>query len=595
MDKNRHKLNINLIFSICKRSSQHLLGLCLLGLIASVSAQPQSVFNNSLNSGIDLNSLADQDFLPVKQAYRPHAWFDDSDLIIEWTIAPDYYLYKDRTFFTSASLQFQSAVFEQGDMIDDEFYEKPMEVYRQSTHMRLTNIRGADLLVIEAQGCADAGLCYPPTDFWFSIDSETQNIRYHQQQPEALMTAYAGDNLSTNTLLSGAVSSLLIALIMAFAGGLILNLMPCVFPVLTIKALEIASAADDFASRAKEATAYTAGILTTVITIAAILIAVRAGGAQVGWGFQLQSPAIVMALTALFFIVGLSFSGWIELGARLAGIGQSLTQQDRPLKSFFTGVLAMVVASPCSAPFMAVALGYAISQPAAVSLVVFVSLGLGMAAPMILLYMIPSINKLLPRPGPWMIRLKQFLAFPMYLTCIWLIWILIAQIGATGAAMTMAALCLLALAIWAYNRSESNWSKWVAAGSFFTALSLGFYAIEQTPTQRGAHQNFTVSALDNQIAGNRPVFVDVTADWCITCKFNESRVLYSTEIQTLFEREQVIYVVADWTNKNAEISALLDRYQRVGIPLYLYFAPGKRQPQILPQILTKKMLNALFI
>ena len=561
----------------------------------SVAGQAQKAVKEPLFSEskpLDLGSLTSTSFLPVKEAYQPDAWFEEQDLIIQWNIAPEYYLYRDRTFFSGVNLGEEGAVFEQGTLILDEFFQKEMVVYRHSTQMRMPNFAaenpGTSLLTIEAQGCADAGLCYPPTDFWFEIDAEQRSTLYAKQMPEFLNIS------SANTLVqSEEISNLFLAVIFAFVGGLILNLMPCVFPILAIKALKISNASESMSNRIKEAGAYTAGILTTVLLIAGIMLAIRAGGAQIGWGFQLQSPAVILALTSLFFIIGLSFSGWIEWGARFAGVGQRLTEDGKPLQSFFTGVLAMIVASPCSAPFMAAALGYAISQPASISLPVFASLGLGMATPLMLLYLLPGFASLLPKPGTWMATLKQFLAFPMYLTCIWLIWVFTAQVGATGAAFAMTGLCILAMTIWLYGKSETTPSRIVAFASLVVAALLMFGSLEQTPAKR-SDQSFTLAELDQQVGGAQPIFLDVTADWCISCQFNEQRVLHSPDIQKLFEQQKVIYLVADWTNANPEISQLLDRYQRVGIPLYLYFPPNRQVPVLLPQILSKRIVRQLF-
>lgn len=574
--------------------------LCLI----STFAKTQTASDNSLLSGnapLDLGSFTTNEFLPVKEAYQPDAWFEGDNLVIQWNIAPEYYLYRNRTFFAGDS-QYAEPQFAEGLLIHDEFFDKQMVVYRGSTEMRLPQYSGKGILTIEAQGCADAGLCYPPTDFWFDIDPQAKAAVYSENMPASLSTLSLSEpdsnssqtNITGDKFTEGQVSSLLLALLFAFAGGLILNLMPCVFPILAIKALKISTASESFALRAKEAGAYTAGILTTVLVIAGILITVRAGGSQVGWGFQLQSPAVILALTILFFVIGLSFSGLIEFGARFAGIGQNLTQEGKPLKSFFTGALAMIVASPCSAPFMAAALGYAISQPTAISLLVFTSLGLGMAAPLILLYLVPAFAAILPKPGAWMETLKQFLAFPMYLTCIWLIWVLIAQIGATGAALTMASLCLLTMAIWLYGKSGTALARAASAISLVVAALLAFGSLQQVASKPSISA-FSLTELDRQVGGDQPVFLDVTADWCITCKFNESRVLYSAEIEQLFEQQNVIYLVADWTNENPEITKLLDRYQRVGIPLYLYFAPNQSTPIVLPQVLTKEMMKELFI
>lgn len=567
--------------------------LLILSTLSSLSHSQNSFTETNV---LDLSGLSGSSFLPVKQAYQPDSWFDNGDLVIQWDIADGYYLYKDKTSFSGNSFEYEDAVFEESILIMDEYFGKEMATFRERTEMRLPNFTGSGILTIEAQGCADAGLCYAPTDFWFEIDSSSQSALYSVDMPAALVSAPSvNSSQSTGAGNNGSIDSFFLAIIMAFAGGLILNLMPCVFPVLAIKALKISTVSESFSSRAKEAGAYTAGILTTVMVIAGLMIGLRSGGAQIGWGFQLQSPTVVFALTALFFLIGLSFSGMINFGARFAGVGQSLTEEDKPLKSFFTGVLAMVVASPCSAPFMAAAMGYAISQPAYVSLVVFAALGLGMAAPLILLYMIPAVAASLPRPGAWMETLKELLAFPMYLTCIWLIWVLMAQVGATGAATAMAALCILTMAVWLYGRSDSSRSKVFAAISLVIAIVLSVSAIQQKegkPTSTAGSQ-FTLAALDSQ-TGNNPVFLDVTADWCITCKFNESRVLYTADIQELFAANEVIYLVADWTNENPEITQLLDRHQRVGIPLYLYYPAGKTTPEVLPQVLTKEMIRNLF-
>ncbi|MEQ9567554.1 MAG: cytochrome c biogenesis protein CcdA, partial [Pseudomonadales bacterium] len=287
------------------------------------------------------------------------------------------------------------------------------------------------------------------------------------------------------------------AIFWAFLGGLILNLMPCVFPVLTIKALQISNASESAAERTREALAYAAGILTTVLAIAAILIGIRGAGAQVGWGFQLQSPQVVLGLAALFLVIGFSFSGRLEIGARFAGIGQGLTEHGgKSLQSFFTGVLAMVVASPCSAPFMAAAMGYAITQPTFVSLLVFAGLGLGMAAPLVALYMIPALARMLPKPGQWMLRLRQILAWPMYLTALWLVWVLSAQVTSTGLIMAIASLFCLTIAIMLKESSLPGLKKIVQPAGYGLALALFVLASGQQKTlSQGEH--FKLAVLDS--------------------------------------------------------------------------------------------------
>lgn len=538
--------------------------------------------------GLNLESGASQGFLPVREVYRPTAHFEEDTLVILWQITPEHYLYRDRTFFFSDDIEFGQPVFEEGTVIDDEFYGKRMVVYREITEMRLPATSGSGHLRIEAQGCADAGLCYPPTDFWFEVDSQNKTATQLQSPP------VSDTSEAVDIPVMGSVNNLWMALFWAFLGGLILNLMPCVFPVLTIKALQISNASESAAERTREALAYAAGILTTVLLIAAILIGIRGAGAQIGWGFQLQSPLVVLGLAALFLLIGFSFSGRLEIGARFAGIGQGLTEQGgKSLQSFFTGVLAMVVASPCSAPFMAAAMGYAITQPTVVSLLVFAGLGLGMAAPLVALYMVPALARMLPKPGQWMLRLRQILAWPMYLTALWLVWVLSAQVTSAGLVMAIASLLCLTIAVMLKESSLPGLKKAVRPVGYILALVLfGLASVQQKPLSQGEH--FKLAVLDSVAGKDQPVFVDVTADWCITCKFNERRVLHTDEIEDLFAENGVIYLVADWTQENPEISGLLDRYQRVGIPLYLYFPPNSRKAEVLPQILSKEMLKDLF-
>jgi len=559
-----------------------------LGLLILLSLSFSGYAQDFNPSGLSFSTGSSQEFLPVREVYRPTAYFEGNQLVILWQIKPEHYLYRDRTFFFSAEIEFDEAIYEEGIIIDDEFYGKRMMVYRKATEMRLPGINGAGYLRVEAQGCADAGLCYPPTDFWFQVDATNQTASYLESPP-----ATPSSEVEVNQI-QNPVNSLWVAVIWAFLGGLILNLMPCVFPVLAIKALKISTASESPIERSREALSYTAGILTTVLGIAAILITIRGAGAQVGWGFQLQSPIVVLGLAALFLVIGFSFSGRLELGTGLAGMGQSLTEKGgKSFQSFFTGVLAMVVASPCSAPFMAAAMGYAITQPAFVSLLVFASLGLGMAAPLVAFYLVPGLTRLLPKPGNWMVRIRQILAWPMYLTALWLLWVLSAQITTQGLIMVLASLACLAAGILFKKSSIGESAKLVRRVFLGFALALFFLASNQ-PITLPQSEKFNLAILDSLIGNDQAVFLDVTADWCITCKFNERRVLHTEEMEALFELNEVIYLVADWTQENSDISALLNRYHRVGIPLYLYFPANSSQARVLPQILSKEIIRGLF-
>lgn len=552
--------------------------------------------------------FGEQSFLPVKEAFQPTISYEGSDLVVYWEIAPEYYLYQERFEVNAQGASITPLSFEPGLLKEDEYFQKMMEVYYNSTSVRVPDFNVSGQLELVAQGCADAGLCYEPTSYWFEVDPGSQaalpidapaQISSEQGvSSNAPVYQKSGFSLLIDELLASEYG-LLIAILLIFSGGIILNLMPCVFPVLAIKALKISTGSDSTAIRLKDSAAYTAGIVFTTLCIAGVMLILRAGGAQIGWGYQLQSPGVVTFLIYLFFVVGLSFSGWIMFGARFAGAGQNLVAEGKPFQSFFTGALAMIVASPCSAPFMAIALGYAVGQPAPVALLVFAFLGIGMAFPLVLLNSSPALAKRLPRPGPWMETFKEFLAFPMYLTSAWLLWVLIAQVGATGATLVVAGLCTLAAMFWGFKQQDSKVAAVFAMIMLLSTSALVWKGVTyEEPIPAGGSstsEQFVLSRLDAQVGGNSPVFLDVTADWCITCKFNESRVLYTDEVQEMFAEKNVIYLVADWTNDNPDISALLDRYNRVGIPLYLYFPAGSSEAQILPQILTKDIMRSVLL
>ena len=562
-----------------------------LGLIANAA---------TISHAQDLEFLAEeifgeQDFLPVREAFQPSISFDDSDLVVNWYVEPEYYLYQERLEVKANGQNFDAPIFEAGVTRNDEYYGRLVEVYYEPTSFRVPNFEYSGDLELVSQGCAEAGLCYAPTSYWFSIDSNNQQAT--AIDAPAQPSGSSGSTAATSGTSAGSIGpevGFFAAILMAFAGGIILNLMPCVFPVLAIKALKVSSGGDSAIVRLKDSAAYTAGIVLTTLSIAGAMLILRAGGAQIGWGFQLQSPVVVTLLMYLFFVVGLSFSGWILFGARFAGAGQNLVAEGKPFQSFFTGVLAMVVASPCSAPFMAISLGYAVSQPAWVALLIFAFLGIGMAFPLVLINSVPALSRRLPKPGAWMETLKEVLAFPMYLTSAWLLWVLIAQVGATGAALAVAGLCTLAAMFWGMKQQGSR-----AATAFSLAMLISTGAFlwqgitAEKPVLPGSNSDnqFVLSKLDSMVGGENPVFLDVTADWCITCKFNETRVLYTNEVQEMFTEKNVIYLVADWTNDNPDISALLERYNRVGIPLYLYFPAGSSEAQVLPQILTKDIMK----
>jgi len=390
---------------------------------------------------------------------------------------------------------------------------------------------------------------------------------------------------------------LLLAMIFAFIGGLILNVMPCVLPILAMKALALAGQSGRANHEAaREGFAYSAGAVLSFLLFGLVIVLLRQGGAVVGWGFQLQQPIAVAGFALLIFAVGLNLSGVFEVGS--VTIGDSLAQRSGPLGAFFTGVLAVAVAAPCTAPFMAAALGFALTQSVVSALLIFLALGLGFALPFLILGVWPKALSFLPRPGPWMLRLKQFLAFPMYGAAAWLVWVLAQETGANGVAIVLAAFVALALAAWLWTSTRDLSARGRGLGTIAAVLTLvaGLYGIAMlgssgsTPPAKIASANaepFTPDRLASLRAGGKPVFVDATAAWCITCLVNEQAVLSRPDIQAAFNDRHVAYLVADWTNRNDTITKLLSENGRSGVPLYLYFAPGASKPVILPQILTE--------
>jgi thiol:disulfide interchange protein DsbD len=332
------------------------------------------------------------------------------------------------------------------------------------------------------------------------------------------------------------------------------------------------------------------------------IIALREGGQSVGWGFQLQSPIAVAGFALLVFAVALNLSGVFEVGSITAGAG--LASRSGVTGAFFTGVLAAAVGAPCTAPFMAAALGFALTQSALSALLVFVALGLGFALPFLLLGIWPRLLAFIPKPGAWMLTFKQFLAFPMYAWAAWLVWVLTQQTGARGVALILAAMIAMALAawLWSVTRNLSVRGRGIGALVALLALLGGVYAVSLLQGASAAPlaqttklgEPYTAAKLASLRAANRPVFVDATAAWCITCLVNEDAVLSRQPVKSAFAAKNVAYLVADWTNQNPEVTALLKENGRSGVPLYLYYAPGARTPVILPQILTESgVLGAL--
>ncbi|MEH8017453.1 thioredoxin family protein [Rheinheimera muenzenbergensis] len=393
-------------------------------------------------------------------------------------------------------------------------------------------------------------------------------------------------------------TALWLVLLMAASGGVLLNLMPCVFPVLSLKALSIAGNSGQPRAQQRDALFYSAGVIVSFIALAGLLIAFRSAGAAVGWGFQLQSPYLVALLVYLLFALGLSLSGVLQFGLGLMNAGSSLASASGGKGAFFTGVLAVVVASPCTAPFMGAALGYAVSQSAVVTLLVFVALGLGMALPFLLLAYVPGLARLLPKPGAWMDRLKQWLAYPLYLSAVWLLWVYGRQSGVDAQALLLTGVVCIAAACWLWGRKQlaqaGKLTPVLALLLLLLALLLPALAPQQTSTaaqrQSDVHwQSWSAALLQQLRAEGKPVLVNMTADWCITCLVNERIALNTDSSKAALALYDVTYLKGDWTLRDAAITEYLRLYQRDGVPLYVLYWPGQ-PPEVLPQILTPDTL-----
>ena len=438
--------------------------------------------------------------------------------------------------------------------------------------------------------------------------------RRHDYQITAEVAAAPPGSLDTplptpgaqTTTAPGADDSLQLgaALLFALLGGLILNLMPCVFPVLSIKALSLLRHAHQAPRQTRlQGLAYTAGVLASFSLLACVLLALKAGGSEVGWGFQFQSPVFVLGVAYLMFAVGLSLSGLINFGAAAAGVGTGLADKPGYAGSFFTGVLASVVATPCTAPFMGAALGFALAQPAPVLLAVFLSLGLGLALPYLLLSFWPALQRLLPRPGAWMERLKEGLAFPMYGAAVWLVWVLAQQAGPNAIAIALGGMLAIAFAAWLTHHSHGarplarHGGRGLALLTLAAALGGGYLGVSgdnaraasAAPLAGQAWEPYSKARFDALRAEGKPVFVNFTAAWCITCLANEKVALSSPDVEAAFHKAGITYLKGDWTNKDPQISAHLADFGRSGVPLYLLYPAGssdKAAVQVLPQLLT---------
>jgi thiol:disulfide interchange protein DsbD len=389
------------------------------------------------------------------------------------------------------------------------------------------------------------------------------------------------------------------ALLGALIGGLILNLMPCVFPVLAIKVVSFARHADDHRSHRLSGLAYTAGVLVSFLALGLLLLALRAAGQSLGWGFQLQDPLVVALLAALFTVIALNLGGLFEFGQFLPASLAALQARHPVADAFLTGVLAVAVASPCTAPFMGASLGLAVTLPPQQALLIFAALGLGLALPYLLASFVPAFARLLPRPGPWMEVLRRLLAFPMWLTVVWLVWVMGHQSGMDGAGALLTLLVALTAFIWALTlsgRLRVVLATLLLVLGLAASWALGPYMFradagaERAAMADGRWQPWSPQRLQELLAQGRTVFVDYTAAWCVTCQYNKQTVLADTGVLAAFEAKQVVMLRADWTRRDPAITAALAQLGRNGVPVYVFYRQG-RPPLVLSEVLTTREIR----
>lgn len=571
---------------------------------AAASAAPASDAGAALLGKPATLPGTDAQALPADQAFRFEALVKGGDhLLLRWTMPKDYYLYRDKTQITIVSPAGVTAGepdWPSGTAHHDEHFGDTIVYFDQvelPVPLAGAARNGKIELDVAYQGCLENGICYPVMTRRLSVDlgAGTAVVATPAAPAAAGTPAEVAPTPPPPGMAPPATEApigVLAAIGLALLGGLVLNLMPCVLPVLSLKAITVLESGESPAAARRHALWYTAGVLVAFAALGIVIVGIRAAGHGIQWGAQFQQPVAIGVLVYVMLAVGLSMSGVFEVGGSLGNLGSGLASRSGASGDFFTGVLAVVVASPCTAPFMGSAIAFAFAASLPVAFLVFLALGLGLALPFLLIGFVPAIARLLPRPGRWMETLKQALAFPMYLTAVWLLWVLTKQRGADATALVLAGAVLLAMALWWYGRSRRGGLSWVftavlAVGALAALWTVhGLPAPTTTATATDGSVPYSPAKLAELRAAGTPVLVDMTADWCITCKANEKAVLDTDAFRDLLKRTGTVYMKGDWTDVNTTIAAFLEQYHSVGVPLYVVYPKGGGEGRKLSTVLT---------
>ena len=601
-------------------------------------------FGNAANAG-----AMDAAPLPEARAYTVEAIAGDGNsILLRVTPAKGYYLYRDKLSVKldagsglSATLP-PPAKLPKATQYRDEYFGDVAVYFDQAEITvpvaRTQTAAAQGTLIVGLQGCQTGGICYPPmtrrlaislpvgtltpvAEPLVTIDAASQvpagtastatappgNTDSNAPNVIKNVTQAEGDVARTQPPASASPTQsspgLLASLLLALLGGVILNLMPCVLPVLSLKVLALAQSGESKQHARRHALWYTAGVLLSFVALGALALALRKAGLALGWGFQLQQPLVVAGLALVVFALGLSMSGLWYANIGIGQRGSGLMQRSGASGDFFTGVLAVVLATPCTAPFMGAALAYAFTGPALGGLLVFAMLGLGLALPFLLIGFIPGLAQRLPKPGAWMDTFKQLLAFPLYATAAWLVWVLAKQRGADAVGLWLAAAIALALGAWAWTQARSGrsrgWLLLALLAAIGTAWPLAALHRLARPTESVAavandgieHVAYSAQRLEALRQEGRVVFINMTADWCVSCKANEKAVFARDGFRDAMQAAKAVYMTGDYTDVDPAITAYLQAHKAVGVPLYVVYPRGGGEGQILPVIVTPSLVE----